>query len=73
MPWARFLFWNGLGSVAWATSIGLAAYFLGKAAAAAIGATGIDLLALLAAVGVGTYLVHRVRGQPPSGTTPVSG
>jgi membrane-associated protein len=73
MPWARFLFWNGLGSVAWATSIGLAAYFLGMAAAAAIGATGIALLALLAAVGVGTYLVHRVRGQPPSGTTPVSG
>ena len=73
MPWPRFLLWNGLGGVAWATSIGLAAYFLGKAAAAVIGATGIALLVLLAAVGVGTYLVHRVRGQPPSGTTSVSG
>jgi membrane-associated protein len=69
MPWPRFLLWNGLGGVAWATSIGLAAYFLGKAAAAVIGAAGIALLALLMAVAVGTFLVHRLRRQPPSGRT----
>jgi membrane-associated protein len=61
MPWPRFLLWNGLGGVAWATSIGLAAYFLGQAAAAVIGATGIILLALVGAAGTGALLVRRQR------------
>jgi membrane protein DedA with SNARE-associated domain len=33
MPWWRFLFWNALGGIAWATLVGLVAYYVGKAAA----------------------------------------
>jgi membrane-associated protein len=32
MHWPVFLFWNALGGIAWATSVGLLAYFLGHAA-----------------------------------------
>jgi undecaprenyl-diphosphatase len=32
MPWRVFLFWNALGGIAWATSVGLLAYFLGHVA-----------------------------------------
>jgi putative heme transporter len=33
MPWRRFLIWNALGGVGWATSVGLTAYALGAAGA----------------------------------------
>jgi membrane protein DedA with SNARE-associated domain len=32
MHWPVFLFWNALGGIAWATSVGLLAYLLGHAA-----------------------------------------
>jgi membrane-associated protein len=32
MPWRRFLFWNALGGIAWATSVGLLAFYLGPPA-----------------------------------------
>jgi len=49
MTWWRFLFWNAAGGIAWATGIGLLAYYGGKAAADAfdrygwIGAAGVLL------------------------------
>jgi membrane protein DedA with SNARE-associated domain len=30
MRWRTFFFWNALGGIAWATSIGLAAYLAGS-------------------------------------------
>jgi membrane protein DedA with SNARE-associated domain len=36
MNWWRFLFWDVLGAIAWATGYGLLAYFAGKAVADAI-------------------------------------
>ena len=41
MPWPRFLMWNALGGAAWATTVGLLAYFLGTAAKHAITTVGI--------------------------------
>jgi undecaprenyl-diphosphatase len=32
MPWPLFLFWNALGGIAWATSVGLLAFYLGPTA-----------------------------------------
>jgi undecaprenyl-diphosphatase len=32
MPWPVFLFWNALGGMAWATTVGLLAYYLGPTA-----------------------------------------
>ncbi len=52
MNWWRFLFWNAAGGIAWATAVGLIAYYAGGAAADAIQRYGI-----LAAVGVLVALV----------------
>jgi membrane-associated protein len=66
MRWGRFLFWNALGGVTWATSIGIAAYFLGHAAAAVLGAAGMAALGLLILAAVGVLLArssHRPRAE----------
>src|SRR5204862_1174980 len=52
MPWWRFLFWNAAGGIAWATAVGLVAFYGGKAAADAIPRYG-----LFAAGGVVVLLV----------------
>jgi membrane protein DedA with SNARE-associated domain len=52
MPWWRFLLWNALGGIAWATAVGLVAFYGGKAAADAIQRYG-----LFAAAGVVALLV----------------
>jgi membrane protein DedA with SNARE-associated domain len=63
MSWSKFLFWNALGGIAWATSIGLLAYFGGKALADAVSRYGLYIGA--AAIGValvffgGRRLRHR--------------
>ncbi len=59
MPWWRFLLWNAAGGIAWACLIGLVAYYVGKAAADAIGRYGLiggAAVVVLAAVG---FLVFR--------------
>jgi membrane protein DedA with SNARE-associated domain len=57
----RFLFWNALGGMTWATSVGVAAYFLGNAAAAVLGAAGLALLALFLVGGLLVLFVRRLR------------
>ena len=47
MKWWRFLFWNALGGIIWATLVGLIAYYSGHAAANAIQTYG-----LYAAIGI---------------------
>jgi membrane protein DedA with SNARE-associated domain len=63
MPWWRFLFWNALGGVAWATLVGLVSYYAGKAAADAIQKYGIfaagGIAALFALGWVGFRLLSR--------------
>jgi membrane protein DedA with SNARE-associated domain len=41
MPWWRFLAWNAAGGIAWAVLVGLVAYYVGRAAADAIGHYGL--------------------------------
>jgi membrane protein DedA with SNARE-associated domain len=41
MEWWRFLFWNAAGGVVWAISVGLLAYYAGKAAADALARYGV--------------------------------
>lgn len=58
MPWPIFAYWNALGGIAWAASVGLLAYYLGPTAERifkVVGVTGIAI-ALLAATG---YLAWR--------------
>jgi membrane protein DedA with SNARE-associated domain len=52
MTWWRFLFWNAAGGIVWAVSIGLLAFYAGKAAADALARYGV-----YAAIGGGILLV----------------
>jgi membrane-associated protein len=55
MPWRIFVFWNALGGIAWATSVGLLAYLLGAGVErvvtdlglAGVGIVAVAVLALL--------------------------
>jgi membrane-associated protein len=57
MPWPVFLFWNALGAVAWATSVGLLSYYLGRTAEVVFKAAGIAgiIVAVLVVAGVVTW------------------
>jgi membrane protein DedA with SNARE-associated domain len=41
MDWWRFLFWNAAGGIAWATGVGLLAYYAGRGVADAISRYGL--------------------------------
>ncbi|MGO9319990.1 MAG: DedA family protein, partial [Solirubrobacteraceae bacterium] len=59
MRWRAFALWNALGGIAWASAIGLIAYFLGHSAGSAIETFGIyGLVAVLLAI-VGGLVLHR--------------
>jgi membrane protein DedA with SNARE-associated domain len=65
MPWGKFLFWNAAGGIAWATAVGLAAFYGGKAVADAIGryglyAAGVLVVGLIVAFFVLRRVKHRV-------------
>jgi membrane protein DedA with SNARE-associated domain len=60
MPWRSFAVWNAAGGITWATTIGLAAYFIGNTATSAITAFGLfGLLAVVLAAG-GALLLRRL-------------
>jgi membrane-associated protein len=61
MHWAVFLFWNALGGIAWATSVGLAAYALGPAAGTLIKTVGLVGIAVIVVLGAVTFLWRRRR------------
>jgi undecaprenyl-diphosphatase len=68
MPWPTFVFWNAMGGIAWATSVGLLAYYLGPTAEKLfkdVGLIGVGL----AVLAVAAYLVWRRlqrRNRPPA-------
>lgn len=59
MRWRRFLLWNALGGIAWASTVGTAAYLLGRSASGSLGVVGLAGLALAALV----YLLGRNRDR----------
>jgi membrane protein DedA with SNARE-associated domain len=59
MRWRSFAFWNACGGIAWATGVGLLAYFLGNSAGNVVQAFGLyGLAAFIVAVG-GAFFAHR--------------
>lgn len=68
MRWSVFLVSNALGGIAWATSIGLAGYVLGRFAQTVLSAAALALLVLILLAGCAVVLVRRRRArrsQPP--------
>jgi membrane-associated protein len=61
MPWPTFLFWNALGGIAWATSIGLLAYFVGHSAEKFIHLAGIGGAVVVVLAGLVLWFVLRLR------------
>jgi membrane protein DedA with SNARE-associated domain len=64
MKWWKFLFWNASGGIVWASAVGLAAFYGGKAVADAIQRYGLYAAGVLA-VGlvVGGFVLHRVKDR----------
>ncbi len=60
MPWRCFALWNTLGGVAWATSVGIAAYLLGHIAATIFRYVGVGGLAALSTAIVALLVWHRI-------------
>jgi undecaprenyl-diphosphatase len=67
MPWRRFLFWNALGGIAWATSVGLAAFYLGPPAEKVFRTVGILGVGLAAAAVLAFVLWRRLRSDDDDG------
>jgi membrane protein DedA with SNARE-associated domain len=64
MAWPTFLFWNALGGIAWAISIALLAYFLGRGAERIVHTLGLGAaIAVVAAVLIAWIVVHRRRAS----------
>lgn len=61
MPFKRFFFWNALGGLTWATTVGLAGYFAGHAAERIIKNVGIYGAIAIGVAIVGFLIWRRVR------------
>jgi membrane protein DedA with SNARE-associated domain len=61
MPFGRFLLWNIAGAVAWATAIGLLAYYVGEAVIKAIEQDLLLGVGVIAALAVLVFGIHRLR------------
>ena len=66
MPWRRFLFWNALGAIARATSVGLLAYWLGPPAERILQTVGLAGVALAATALLVFLLWRRLRHRRSS-------
>jgi membrane protein DedA with SNARE-associated domain len=65
MPWPRFLLWNALGGIAWATTVGTLAYVLGRSAAGSLGAIGFFGVGVAVLVYLGSRVRRRLRARSP--------
>jgi membrane protein DedA with SNARE-associated domain len=52
MAWPTFLFWNALGGIAWAISIALLAYFLGRGAEEVVHTLGVGAAIAIVVAGL---------------------
>lgn len=69
MPWRSFLVWNALGGIAWATSVGVAAYLLGQAAGGVFRTFGLAGVGLVLLVAVALAARHVLRRRATARTT----
>ncbi|GAC1438367.1 MAG: DedA family protein [Solirubrobacteraceae bacterium] len=67
MRWPSFLLWNAAGGLLWATSVGLAAYFGGKAVERAITTAGTYGAIAIGVLVIAALVWHRRRGSRARG------
>ncbi len=63
MHWPTFLFWNALGGIAWATSVGLLAFFLGETVERVFEYVGLAGVGLVIVVVAGVLIWRRRRDR----------
>jgi membrane-associated protein len=63
MRWPLFLVWNAAGGIAWATSVGAASYFLGRAAARVVTHVGEGAAVVIAVAIVIAVVTVRYRNR----------
>jgi len=61
MPWRSFVLWNALGGIAWATTVGLAAYLAGEAVTTVAERAGEVIAGLVVVAAVAALVVARRR------------
>ncbi|HZO33575.1 MAG TPA: DedA family protein [Gaiellaceae bacterium] len=59
MQWWRFFLFNAAGGIVWSTSVGLLAYYAGKAAADAVSRYGLYAIVPLVVIVAAAFFVHR--------------
>jgi membrane protein DedA with SNARE-associated domain len=59
MPWGRFVFYNAIGGILWATTIGLVAYYFGNAALDVIEKYGLIGVGVIVAGAILVFFGHR--------------
>ena len=59
MPWGRFVLYNAIGGILWATSIGLVAYYFGNAAIDAVEKYGLIAVGVIVVLAVLAFFGHR--------------
>jgi membrane-associated protein len=62
MPWPRFALWNALGGIAWATPLGLLAYWIGSTSSGVFGSIGLIGVAVAVVAVVGYIVTRRFAG-----------
>jgi membrane-associated protein len=61
MPWPRFLFWNALGGICWAVSIGLGVYIVGHVFEQVLGVGGMVAAGVVGGGLVGLFIWRQMR------------
>jgi membrane protein DedA with SNARE-associated domain len=59
MPWGRFVLYNAIGGILWATTFGLISYYFGNAAINAVEQYGLIAVGVIAALAVAGFFGHR--------------
>jgi membrane protein DedA with SNARE-associated domain len=70
MPWPIFVFWNALGGIAWASSVGLLAYYLGPTAERIFKYVGVVGIGVAVLAVVSFFVWRRLRRKNASEPVP---